>query len=130
MTDAVSAIGSPTALEPMKPAHANGAGEVNQNEFLDVLDRGISQIANRPSPQSTSETAGEGFSAEYGGSVGQAKIDMNGGAQPDTEAASAAEGQTLETRIQSLYFELTHYQIAWKIAQNVQRDVSQVLRGS
>ena len=41
-----------------------------------------------------------------------------------------AEGRSLEDRVRSLYTELTHYQIAWKIAQNVQRDVGQVMRGS
>lgn len=130
MSDAISAIGSPFSNEAMTPLHPNANPSVGNSEFLDVLDRSLSQIASRPNPQSTSETAQDRLSSEYGGQVGQAKIQLNGGAPPDTDAASAAEGATLETRLQSLYFELTHYQIAWKIAQNVQRDVSQVLRGS
>lgn len=98
--------------------------------FLQALDRGIGTLTTRPDPGPENKSSLDAVQNEYGGDVGAAKVEMLGGNAVPDEAASGAEGRTLEQRMQSLYMELTHYQIAWRIAQNVQRDISQLMRGS
>ena len=52
------------------------------------------------------------------------------GAQPKTAPADQQDSSAaLEARVKELYLGLTNYQVAWKIAQRMQQDTSQLLRG-
>lgn len=112
--------------EARGPAAAN---EADARTFFDMFDGGLDRLAQRPQPgEKLSEF--DNLTEAYSGDVGAAKVEMFGGADMDGAQSEGAQQTSIEERLTSLYFELTHYQIAWKIAQNVQRDISQVLRGS
>lgn len=122
---------SPTAgLEDVKSLYgADRAPGLDTDAFLKVFDQGIGTLSARPNFDGN-VGAVDRLTGAYEGDVGAAKAEMIAGAQTEAENSSEAQAANLEERFQTLYFELTHYQIAWKIAQNVQRDVTQVLRGS
>lgn len=129
MTDGVS---SSAAAGPS--AHYQNATQRqtldDNSAFLNLLDQGLGQLTQRPDLASQSDRMTGDLSGQYSGDVGDAKLDLVGGEAARVDQSSEAANLSLEDRVKSLYSELTHYQIAWKIAQNVQRDISQVLRGS
>ncbi|MEM9853012.1 MAG: hypothetical protein AAF841_01050 [Pseudomonadota bacterium] len=127
MSDPVSTAAIPQAASAFQN---DGARDRDPQAFLDVLDNGLSTIAQRPNLDPPTEQIMDQLSGAYAGEVGAAKADIVGGEAARAERSTEAANVTLEERIQNLYTELTHYQVAWKIAQNVQRDISQVLRGS
>lgn len=129
MTDAVSPAVPGVPSETMFRTENRGR-ESDPSAFLDVLDQGLSRLASRPDMRSEADTIVEGLQSSYAGEVGHAKSEIVGGELARAERSTEANNVTLEDRIKGLYTELTHYQVAWKIAQNVQRDISQVLRGS
>jgi len=94
------------------------------------MNQGILTLSQRPTLESNADQMVSSLSGAYAGDVGQAKAEIVGGEAAQIERSTRESNESLENRIKSLYTELTHYQIAWKIAQNVQRDISQVLRGS
>lgn len=128
MTDPVSTAGaigaSGASIRPER------SPDRDPQAFLDVLDNGLSTIAQRPNLDPASQQLQTQLSGSYSGDVGAAKAEIVGGEAARAERSTEAANTSLEERIQNIYTELTHYQVAWKIAQNVQRDVSQVLRGS
>lgn len=127
MTEAVSTVMDLDHVT--KTFGGNSNRDLDAESFMSAFDQGLDVLSKRPEFQEET-TAMEAISGTYQGDVGEAKANMVGGqADPDVQTSEEA-AQTLEERFQSLYFELTHYQIAWRIAQNVQRDISQVLRGS
>lgn len=107
----------------------SAAESADAQSFLNAFDQGIGRLAARPDMREGLPPV-EQMTSEYGGDVGSAKIEMVSGAQARAEELGQGEGTQVEDRLVSLYFELTHYQVAWRIVQNVQRDLSQVLRGS
>lgn len=104
--------------------------ESDASAFLSIMDRGLDRISQRPELEPESDRLVEGLSGSYAGEVGDAKKDIVGGDVGRAERASQSGSESLEDRMRNIYTELTHYQVAWRIAQNVQRDVSQLLRGS
>ncbi len=103
--------------------------DADAKTFFDMFDEGIGRLAQRPD-LNEDVTDMDKLTSDYAGDVGKAKVDILGGAEVRADQAEGAQQASLEQRLTSLYFELTHYQVAWRIVQNVQRDVSQVLRGS
>lgn len=129
MSDPVAASAGYAQVETLFKSD-NAPRDSDPNAFLNVLDQGINTLAQRPSVERQTDDLVEGLSADYAGDVGEAKFDIIGGELARAERSSESNNLTLEDRVKNLYTELTHYQVAWKIAQNVQRDISQVLRGS
>jgi len=127
MTEAIS---STAGLENLAKIYGGGSTrDIDADAFMDAFDHGLNTLAKRPDFQEKM-SAIEEMSGTYSGEVGQQKADLlSETSKTEADSAEAAE-QSMTDRFQSLYFEMTHYQVAWKIAQNVQRDVSQVLRGS
>lgn len=103
--------------------------DLNTTAFLSAFNSGLDTLSKRPELNSTSSPLDE-VSGQFNGSVGETKATLVSDAGDGAAASAEEAAQSLETRFQTLYFELTHYQVAWRIAQNVQRDISQVLRGS
>lgn len=127
MVDAISATASLSDVG--KLYQDNTQANLDTDAFLNAFDQGLGTLAKRPEFQED-VTMVDRLSGQYAGEVGESKADILAQSSAGVEEGSEANAQTLEERFQSLYFEMTHYQVAWKIAQNVQRDVSQVLRGS
>ena len=129
MTDS---IGSPMAsaqVDASQPSDLQ-THERDKDAFLDIFDQGLETLSQRPEIAHESDSYLDGLTGDFAGDVGNAKSEIVGGEAARAEQSSEANNATLEERITGLYTELTHYQVAWKIAQNVQRDISQVLRGS
>lgn len=106
------------------------AQEDSQRAFLDVLDQGLDRLSQRPDLTTQADRVVENLTGKYAGNVGHAMSEIVGGEAARIDRSTEAANLSLEDRVKSLYSELTHYQVAWRIAQNVQRDVSQVLRGN
>ena len=129
MTAGISGIAGPGEIGRLYGGGGPSPAEMaDTRTFFDMFDAGLDRLSTRPDPGGEA-TRLAALTDPYAGSVGSAKVEILGGAEFRAEQENGAQAATLEERITSLYFELTHYQVAWKIAQNVQRDVSQVLRG-
>lgn len=129
MTESVtSAVASP--LNETGASRGQLIQDRDQTAFKDLMSEGLGTLSQRPNIESTADQLVTNLSGTYAGEVGQVKAELLGGEAAKIERSTEASNESLEDRIKNLYTELTHYQIAWKIAQNVQRDISQVLRGS
>lgn len=110
--------------------------EVSRAESLGRLaEEALGRAVSRPDTMSTLDTARAEVMASSLGEVGDLKGDFVSGVEregsasaSDADASVDAQQQT-EERIRSLYLDLTNYQIAWKIAQRMQQDITQLLRG-
>ncbi|MEM8978506.1 MAG: hypothetical protein AAGD04_03420 [Pseudomonadota bacterium] len=127
MTQAVSAVMSEDNVA--KVYGGASTQDLDQNQFMEAFDKGLDTLSARPE-FSGDTSALDQISGAYGGDVGVEKADIISETSQTAGEAGQAKTETMESRFQSLYFELTHYQVAWRIAQSVQRDISQVLRGS
>lgn len=129
MSDPVAASGAHNQVETLYK-NSESQRDNDPTAFMNVLDQGLNTLAQRPDMGTQANDMVDSLSADYSGNVGEAKFEIVGGEMARAERSSEANNVSLEDRVKSLYTELTHYQVAWKIAQNVQRDISQVLRGS
>lgn len=129
MTDAIASVGNISQPQVNQQNDWTRSRE-ESTAFMSMLDSGLGTLTQRPEFGSPANQIVRDMSAGYSGDVGAAKADIVGGEAARLEQSSQAGNESLEERVKGLYFELTHYQIAWKIAQNVQRDISQVLRGN
>lgn len=130
MTDPISASPSQAAQEATRFQNDQPPQDNDPSAFLNVLDKGLGTLSQRPELSPPATDMMDNMTGAYVGDVGQAKGEIVGGEAARAEQSTEAGNATLEDRVKNLYTELTHYQVAWKIAQNVQRDISQVLRGS
>lgn len=92
----------------------------------------IAFAAERPMAPTPTERAKAELVGGSEGVVGELKADMVA-AEPKPNAASPeSEGvqDALEDRVRSLYADLTSYQVAWRIAQKIPQDLTQILRGT
>ncbi len=133
----IDKIGAANAGQPLgsaTQAQAQAMDEAYQaDSFSRLVGDAIEKAVNRPA-----------YGADAGQGVGQPdpsdevirseKMSMlsdveRPGAEPKPVETQDVQQQT-EDRLRSLYVDLTNYQIAWKIAQRVQQDTSQLLRGN
>lgn len=92
----------------------------------------IALAAERPMAPTPTERAKAELVDGSGGVVGELKADMVA-AEPKADAVSPEnEGiqDALEDRVRTLYADLTSYQVAWRIAQKIPQDLTQILRGT
>jgi len=129
MTDAVSGAGQGVPADFLYQ-RGLGAPDSDPSAFMNVLDSGLGTISQRPQLEPQADQLIDGLSGAYTGEVGEIKGDLIGGDVGRAERDAQRGSESLEDRVRGIYTELTHYQVAWRIAQNVQRDVSQLLRGS
>ncbi len=127
MTEAISSVASLENLTKFQDQPQTR--DLDRDAFLEAFDQGLGTLSQRP--EFTDElTPMDEISGTFAGEVGAEKSGIMSDSAKSGERSNEEVSENLEQRFTSLYFEMTHYQVAWKIAQNVQRDVSQVLRGS
>jgi len=117
-------------------ADFNQAEQARAASFSQLAERALATAVQRPNTQNLSENIRQELVDPSRGAVGIEKSAIIAGADMSA-SASAAPGtgdaslqQAIEGRVMDLYVDLTNYQIAWKIAQRMQQDISQLLRGS
>ncbi len=132
--DPVADGASVSAAELMELNQQRYEEEAQRTEFDDLMQRAMSVVIERPTSETAITQAREGFLSGTDGPVGEAKTDMvSDVARPGTESQiedNQEHEQSLETRMLSLYSDLTDYQVAWRIAQKIPQDVSQILKGN
>lgn len=131
--DGLSQTTCMTLDEAMGQARSEAA---QQSNFADIASRAVGQATTRPAVQNDfMQAERDALSGPGSGAVGDAKqqvlsdVERPGAAKRDDNVDGADQGEQLEDRVRSLYLELTNYQVAWKIAQRIQQDTSQLLRG-
>lgn len=130
MTSGVSPVAGATDISAMQGLdRASFAQDGGADAFLNVFDKGLDRLAQRPDMKPDSSALQE-MTEGYSGPVGAEKASILAGAESRVEQADGEQATNIEDRLTSLYFELTNYQVAWKIVQSLQRDMSQLLRGS
>lgn len=104
--------------------------------FADMLQGAIERTALRPSTQRSEPTGLDLLTNASTGPVGEARSQLvSEVASADPSAAGAEKNgesalqAATEARMRALYLDLTNYQVAWRIAQRMQQDISQLLRG-
>ncbi len=110
---------------------ASEAERVNlmSSNFEDAVDLAVS------SPIGTAHTTSvkESITGSGAGEVGEAKLDImsdiprDGVNTPDSSDDAATDN--LIERFNTLYSEMTNWQVAWSVAQRTQTDTNQLLRG-
>lgn len=143
MSDMVASVGNATINDGQRSVVSlQHVAELNQVEqaraasFSQLAERALATTVQRPNTQSLSENIRQELVDPTKGAVGTEKSEIITGANlsanatgaPGTDDASLQ--QAIEGRVMDLYVDLTNYQIAWKIAQRMQQDISQLLRGS
>jgi hypothetical protein len=110
--------------------------ETQRADFEDLARRAIGVAVDRPNSESAISRSRSELVGGSDGPVGSLKNDLiSDVAREGTTSASGADESTsaeeaLEDRVKTLYFELTDYQVAWRIAQKIPQDLTQILRGN
>lgn len=108
----------------------------NGEAFNNFFQNAIEKAAVRPAAEGALPTQVDLLTGSTTGPVGEAKTGLV--AETSSATASGTENSATDTQMQeatearmrALYTDLTNYQIAWRIAQRMQQDISQLLRGS
>lgn len=142
MTSPVEPIGTavgPVATVQMNLDEAVGRSQLQveqHSQFESLIGRAVSTAIERPSTPSSLESERAALVGDVERSNGDEKFSVmsdvarTGTSAPEKEPNATAAADALEARIKTLYFDLTNYQVAWKIAQRIQQDTSQLMRGS
>lgn len=124
-----------SAAELSRLNQANLEADAVQTNLREMAASAIATAAERPLAPTQSERLRADLVGESGSTVSEMKADLiSDTTRPGTE--SAAEGENvsfeaeLEDRVRSLYADLTNYQVAWRIAQKIPQDLTQILRGN
>lgn len=108
---------------------------IRAENLSSLVQEALSHTVSRPNAATPLDAA----RADLAGPAEGAYADLKEGLISDVDRTSA-EAQTdledtenvqamTEERVQALYYDLTNYQIAWKIAQRMQQDITQLMRG-
>lgn len=108
--------------------------EFKRLEFQEVAESAIATAIDRPRGAAEVTHHREELLGGLNGEIGEAKSELvsdvaRAGTEQLFETSEDAEA-ALEDRMMSLYFDLTEYQVAWRIAQKIPQDLSQILKGS
>jgi hypothetical protein len=140
MTDHVAGVaGVGGAQEKPLSAHELAAQTIDENiraeNLSSLAEQALSQAVSRPNAATPMDAARNELLGPASGEFADLKaglvseVERPGVAQDVDPDASSELQQTTEDRVQSLYYDLTNYQIAWKIAQRMQQDITQLMRG-
>ncbi len=140
MTDPVSTAdptkeaGGASPIEMAQLSQQRYEEEAQRVEFDNLAQRAISVAIDRPGGAGHVSETRDTFMGGRAGSVGEAKAELvsdvaRPGTEPSVEENKSVE-ETLEVRMLTLYSDLTDYQVAWRIAQKIPQDLSQILKGS
>lgn len=133
--DALQGGGNSISAIEMNEINQQRYEEASQRaEFDELAQRAIGVAIDRPGgggniSEKRTELLGGGA-----GAVGEAKSELvsdvaRAGTEGGIEDNQEFEN-TLEERVMTLYSDLTDYQVAWKIAQKIPQDLSQILKGN
>ena len=132
--DADAAEGGADLQEMLALNQQQHEEEFKRLEFQEVAESAISTAIDRPGGASEVSNHREELLGGLSGEIGEAKSELvsdvaRAGTEQMFETSEDAEA-ALEDRMMSLYFDLTEYQVAWRIAQKIPQDLSQILKGS
>jgi hypothetical protein len=108
---------------------------VRTSRFVQLATSAIETAAARPTFHEQLGASRLALTEQNAGLVGTEKFNLMSGVQrpgtaPHTEAPAQSSMDQMEARVTAMYVDLTNYQVAWKIAQRIQQDVSQLMKGS
>lgn len=108
---------------------------VRQARFVELATSAIEAAAARPSFGDQLGASRLALTENSAGQVGSEKLVLvssvqRPGATPRGEAPVESSMDQMEARVTAMYADLTNYQVAWKIAQRIQQDTSQLMKGS
>ena len=108
---------------------------VRQSRFVELATSAIEAAASRPSFGDQLGTSRLALTDHSAGQVGSEKLNLvssvqRPGAAPRGETPVESSMDQMEARVTAMYADLTNYQVAWKIAQRIQQDTSQLMKGS
>ena len=103
-------------------------------DFSQLVEDAIGKAVERPHTEDAIGDEARHLTSAAEGVVGTEKVALlsdvaRPGATPKPETTETVQQQT-EARVKELYVDLTNYQVAWKIAQRIQQDITQLMRGS
>ncbi len=143
MSDMEASVGNATINDGQRSvvslqdvAELNQAERVQASSFSQLAERALATAVQRPNTQDPSENMRQELVDPSKGAVGIEKSGIVTGADMPADPSGTSSTndvspqQAIEGRVMDLYVDLTNYQIAWKIAQRMQQDISQLLRGS
>jgi len=132
--DVTKEVGGASPIEMAQLSQQRFEEESQRVDFDNLAQRAISVAIDRPGGAGHVSDTRDAFMGGRSGTVGEAKTEIvSDVARPGTEAAveeNKAVEDTLEDRMLTLYSDLTDYQVAWRIAQKIPQDLSQILKGS
>ncbi|MGB5863677.1 MAG: hypothetical protein WBG95_05210 [Sulfitobacter sp.] len=140
MSDPVAALEGVGSVAQSNLDLRTNAGDGPSDEtralsFGRVAEEALATTVTRPNAQPRMDDLREEISGGEAGLVGEFRQDIVSNVErPGTAERDPAEGSDAlqdehETRVRSLYMDLSNYQIAWKIAQRIQQDITQLMRG-
>jgi len=106
-----------------------------QENLARLAESALSRAIARPDTTSPLDNVRSELTESARGQIGDLKGDLlstverPGAETPAAETASEDMQAQTEVRVRELYYDLTNYQVAWKIAQRMQQDITQLLRG-
>lgn len=120
-------------------AHELAAQTLDENiraqNLSSLAEEALSQAVSRPNSETSMDAARSDLVGPASGDYADIKeglvsdVDRPGATtQTDINETDNVQAMT-EERVQALYYDLTNYQIAWKIAQRMQQDITQLMRG-
>lgn len=109
--------------------------DIRIQSFGQVAEEAIRTATTRPTGSSHADELRMQITGDGIGPVGEMRqamvssVERPGAPKIDPVDGSHDLQMQLEDRVQTLYVDLTNYQVAWKIAQRIQQDITQLLRG-
>lgn len=108
--------------------------DANQSAgFAAVLESTLAYTLSRPNGPTGTAEAHSTLTDAINGSVGAERSELSANAVADPTQAGADGSDMVqnhqETRLRDLYLDLAQYQVAWRIVQKIQQDISQLMRG-
>ena len=121
----------PTRMNLQEAVGSQQLDAARQSNFDKVIHDGFLAAASRPLASPAPGAARTHLTGATDSAVGEAKAAMMSTVtRPGVDALPETNiGDQLETRVMSIYEELTNYELAWKIAQRIQTDISTLMKG-
>jgi len=109
--------------------------ETQSSNFSKLAREALGSALSNPDDLSPNDSIRAGITSPTGGAVGNEKSEIVSEIdRPGAENSSAQNSEDVHDQIidrsRVLYTDLTVYNVAWSVAMRVQKDVSQLLRGS
>ena len=132
-TSPVDAAAAPEGLASLPEVTDWSARNTAQSDgFAEVLEATLAQTLSRPGTGDDQGDAAALTQAVHG-PVGAERTAMDAGPgqgeQPSGTDSSEMAQEHHEDRLRDLYLDLAQYQVAWRIIQKIQQDISQLMRG-